>query len=273
MVHWGYSYWGEGVLLSGEIGAQGGKRHADRGQAAEVCESPDRRSRRGLSTADLMKILIADDHALYRQGLRLVLAELYARAEVVEAADADSALTRAREDGPFDLVLLDLAMPGMNGFDGLKALHRALPGATIVILSASESRDDVWRAIEYGSRGYILKSSNPEVLKHALPLVLAGEVYLPPVLAGPEPPVPATKGTVHQSAAAPGPIAKLTPREREVLEGLVKGRSNKEIAQDLLLDEGTVKVHLKAVLRKLEVSNRTQAAVVAVRSGWVATRS
>ncbi|MFQ5984850.1 MAG: response regulator [Alphaproteobacteria bacterium] len=214
-----------------------------------------------------MKILIADDHALYRQGLRLALAEIDARAEIVEAADADSTLARARDDGPFDLVLLDLAMPGMNGFEGLSALRQALPAVPIVILSASESRDDVRRAIECGARGYVLKSSNPEVLRHALPLVLAGEVYLPPVLAGPEPAFAAKEQAVGRSAAPADPIAKLTPREREVLDGLVKGRSNKEIAQELALDEGTVKVHLKAVLRKLEVSNRTQAAVVAVRSG------
>ncbi|MFQ5785854.1 MAG: LuxR C-terminal-related transcriptional regulator [Alphaproteobacteria bacterium] len=211
-----------------------------------------------------MRVLVADDHALFRQGLRLILGELDDAVETVEAGNFPDAVARAEDSGPFDLVLLDLGMPGMPPFEGLAALCRRLPEVPVVVLSASERPSDVSRAIDTGARGYILKSSRPEVLCHALPLVLAGELYVPPVmLAGREAPA---------VSALPGnddAIGKLTPRERDVLSHLVAGRSNKQIAQELAIDEGTVKAHLKALMRKLEVANRTQAAMLAVREGWV----
>ena len=212
-----------------------------------------------------MKILIADAQALFRNGLRLVLAELDDAIEAVEAGSFPDALARAEDSAPFELVLLDLSLPGMAPFDGLRALGRRLPEASIVVLSTSQDRDDICRAVACGARGYVLKSSRPEALLHILTLALAGEVYVP-ALALRDAPSPRPVDGASRGAA--GALAKLTPRERDVLAELVEGQSNKEIAHQLAIDEGTVKVHLKAVLRKLEVANRTQAAVAAVRSGW-----
>lgn len=212
-----------------------------------------------------MKVLVADAYALFRQGLHSVLAELDDAVEEIEAGSFPDALARAGDSAPFDLVLLDLAMPGMAPFDGLRALGERLPGAPIVVLSASANRGEVSRAISCGARGYVLKSSRPEALLHILTLALAGEVYVPAVAlrreAAPQPIAGASVGAAR-------PLARLTPRERDVLTELVKGESNKEIAHELAIDEGTVKVHIKAVLRKFDVANRTQAAIFAVRSGW-----
>ncbi len=215
-----------------------------------------------------MKVLIADDHALFRQGLRLVLAEYDESVEAVEAASFTDALARAEDSGPFDLALVDLSMPGMPSFEGVAALSARLPDVAVVVLSASERADDVARAIEAGARGYVVKSAQPQVLYHVLPLVLAGEIYVPPVVlendGGAN--IDSRNGECGDAAA----IERLTPRERDVLSHLVAGLSNKEIAQALDIDEGTVKAHLKALLRKLDVANRTQAAILAVRHGWSA---
>ncbi len=221
-----------------------------------------------------MNVLIADDHALFRQGLRLVLAEFDENVEAVEAANFTDALARAGDSGPFDLALVDLTMPGMPSFEGIAALTARLPGVPVVVLSASERPDDVAGAIEAGARGYVVKSARPRVLYHALPLILAGEIYVPPVVLNGE----RENGAEDRAAAAAraeavraeaGLIERLTPRERDVLGHLAAGLSNKEIAQALDIDEGTVKAHIKALLRKLDVANRTQAAILAVRNGWV----
>lgn len=214
-----------------------------------------------------MNVLIADDHALFRQGLRLVLAEFDENVEAVEAASFTDALARVEDSGPFDLALIDLTMPGMPSFEGIAALTARLPGVPVVVLSASERADDVAGAIEAGARGYVVKSSRPRVLYHVLPLVLAGEIYVPPVVLNGERDIVAESRTRDRDAA--GAVDRLTPRERDVLGHLAAGLSNKEIAQALDIDEGTVKAHLKALLRKLDVANRTQAAILAVRNGWV----
>ncbi len=182
--------------------------------------------------------------------------------QIFEADSYQEALVRAREHGPFDLILLGLAMPdgAMYGaFRGVAALGEISPGASIVVLSASQDPADVDRALTQGARGYVLKSARAEVLHHVLSLVMAGEIYVPPIV------MARRLGRARAEAAEFG---KLTPREREVLERLVDGLSNKAIAQALSIGEGTVKVHLKAVLRKLDVANRTQAATLALRLGW-----
>lgn len=219
-----------------------------------------------------MKILVADDHVLFRQGLCMTLADLHENVEIVETGSFSETLERAGDSGPFDIVLLDLNMPGMSPFEGVRAVHERMRDVPIVILSASERPSDVSRAIECGALGYILKSSRPEVLSHALPLVLSGEMYLPPVVLSRDTPY---RRADRQSPGSGdgGPFSRLTPRERDVLGQLIAGLSNKEIAQALTIDEGTVKIHIKAVLRKLEVNNRTQAATFAVRQGWLSTEN
>ncbi len=212
-----------------------------------------------------MKVLVADDQALFREGLRSVLADLDNGLETVEASSFRTAFTRASDSGPFDLALIGLAMADVPPFEGLRALRRRLPGVPIVVISTSEKPADVARAIACGARGYVLRSSRAEALYHVLLLVLGVEVYVPPVVLARNGWLPAAAPWVNGDA-----LAKLTPREREVLRWLVEGCSNKEIAQELAIGEGTVKVHLKAVLRKLDVANRTQAAMLAVRQGWLA---
>ena len=207
-----------------------------------------------------MRVLVADEHALFREGLRHVVAEVATTPQISEAGRFDEALARVQDSGPFDLILLGLTLPGLPGFDGIGILARSSPHAAIVVLSASEDPADVARALACGARGYVLKSSRAEILHHVLSLVLAGEMYVPPmVMAG---------GAAGPNGDGNGLLDKLTPREREVLGWLVGGLSNKAIALELAIGEGTVQVHLKAVLRKLDVANRTQAATLAVRLGW-----
>src|SRR3546814_627626 len=126
-----------------------------------------------------MRVLIADDHTLVRRGMHLLLSKLYPEIEVVEAADADGALAAADAAPEFDLVLCDLALPGMEQLRGLQALHRRLPDVPVVILSAISNPDEIVRTIELGARGYVLKSASDDTFRHALSLVLSGEIYLP----------------------------------------------------------------------------------------------
>lgn len=212
-----------------------------------------------------MRVLIADEHALFREGLRHVVAEVDATPKICEADSYNSALKQARKSAAFDLALVSLSLPGVLGFADIGALARSLGNAPLIALSVSEDPINVSRALAHGARGYVLKSSRADILQHVLSLVLAGEIYVPPIvmtqsaLSGNDDIVADTGANLFD---------KLTPRESEVLVRLVDGLSNKAIAQELLIGEGTVKVHLKAVLRKLDVANRTQAATLALRLGW-----
>lgn len=216
-----------------------------------------------------MRVLIADDHTLVRRGLHLLLSKLYPEAEVLEAADAPSALDKALAAPHLDLVLCDLAMPGMEQFKGLQALCRALPGVPVVILSAISSTDDIVRAIELGARGYVLKSASDDTFRHALSLVLSGEVYLPSeAFLDRQHRWIGTRGPAAAAFAASNPLSTLTERQRDVLTLMMAGQSNKEIARNLGLLESTVKAHVKIVLSKLDAANRTQAAMIAAELGW-----
>ncbi len=207
-----------------------------------------------------MHILVADEQELFRVGLLHVVCEMVNDPQIYEADSYQEALVRARKSAPFDLILLGLTMPDgtlYGAFRGVAALREICPEAAILVLSESEDPAHVERALARGARGYVLKSARAEVLQHVLSLIMAGEIYVPPI-------VMARRFGGDEAEA----FGKLTPREREVLERLVDGLSNKAIAQALSIGEGTVKVHLKAVLRKLHVANRTQAATLALRLGW-----
>lgn len=216
-----------------------------------------------------MKILIADDHALVREGLRHVLRRLDDDAVVVEAADCAEALQLAERYGEFDVVLLDVAMPGMNGLNGLARLRERLPSTPIVMLSASEDAGLVREALQRGAQGFIPKSSTGNVMLSALRLIFSGGVYLPPsLLCQPSVPtnvVPASDGERLERADAG---LGLTQRQREVLALIVKGKTNKEIARALNMSETTVRTHTTAIFRALNVSNRTQAGHVAAKRGF-----
>jgi DNA-binding NarL/FixJ family response regulator len=200
-----------------------------------------------------MKILIADDHGVFREGLEHVLSEMDAGVAVLQAASSDSALSLAADHPDLDLVLLDLNMPGMSGFEALERFCSRFPALPVVILSASNRRADMQRALDLGAMGYVPKESSGRQMIQALRLVLAGSVYVPPALG--------------RQAASPGNRIQhgLTERQREVLVLLAQGRTNKEIARALDLAEATVKMHVTAIMRVLEVSNRTMAVLAAQR--------
>lgn len=200
-----------------------------------------------------MKFLLIDDHALFRHGLVLLLGRLPGAHECLEADRCEAALALLAAQGDPDLILLDLALPGMNGLDGLVQLRAQCPTTPIVLLSANDNPRMVMDGMRRGAQGFIPKSACPEVVIAALQVVLAGGTYLPArALAGPAP--------------LDGP-AVLTARQREVLALLVREQSNKEIADALGMRVNTVRVHVAAILDALGVDNRTEAARVALVQG------
>jgi DNA-binding NarL/FixJ family response regulator len=207
-----------------------------------------------------MKVLIADDHALLRTGLAHSLGELAPGTTAYEAADATQVLETLGTHSDLDLILLDLFMPGANGFELLSQVCGSATAAPVVVLSASEDAGHMRKALDCGAAGFIPKSAPREVMLSALRLVLAGGVYLPPELMRAPPPSPAQE-------ASPDDPGVLTERQREVLQRLTQGSSNKQIARDLGLSENTVKVHVAAILRALGASNRTEAALQARELG------
>jgi len=209
-----------------------------------------------------MKILIGDDHLLFREGLRRLLEQLHAQADFVEAGTFGELVERARSGGPFDVVLMDLHMPGWPGFDGLNEVQSLQPGVPVVVISASEALSDIRGALDHGVAGYIPKSSSVKVMMGALNLVFSGGIYVPPgaLTFGAEASAPRRRS--HDLADRSSGYG-LTQRQREVLECLRAGKSNKQIAYELGLSEGTVKIHVTAIFKSLGVKNRTQAVIAA----------
>jgi DNA-binding NarL/FixJ family response regulator len=207
-------------------------------------------------------ILLADDHALFRQGIRHLIADSIKGAQVVEADGFDSALEALATHGGAALMVLDLRMPGMAGASSLRAMRDAYPTAKLVVLSASESRHDILEALSAGVHGYITKTAQPEDIAAAFKYVLGGGVYVPPLLSqgADDSTLPPEPGAVHAPTID---LARFTPRQRDVLRLLAAGKSNKEIARELDLAEGTVKIHLAAIFRALNARNRTEAVVLA----------
>jgi DNA-binding NarL/FixJ family response regulator len=212
-----------------------------------------------------MKILLVDDHALFREGLVELLKGLDPTAVTLQAGDAQAAIQHAKSHGDIDLVLLDLYMPGLSGFDLLTALKEVLPTVPAVVLSSDETRHAVLTAVDKGAVGYIPKSSTSRIMTQALRLVLAGGIYLPALVlqSGPERSERNAQRPVSHGAEDLG----LTPRQMDVLRCLLRGMSTKLICRELNLQEGTVKSHVQAVFQALNVRTRTQAVVVASQRG------
>lgn len=214
-----------------------------------------------------MKILVVDDHPLIREALKQVLCTLDSDIQVLEAQSARQGLAVSEAHPDLQLILLDLGLPGEDGLDALPLFRERSPQVPVVVFSANDHPDVVRRAIDAGAMGFIPKTSSNVLLVNALRFVLAGGVYLPvEVLRQPSAEVS------ELAASAPGGASGLrdlglTQRQAQVLALLVQGKSNKLICRELNLAEGTVKVHVAAVLKTLGVANRTQAVLAVSRLG------
>lgn len=219
-----------------------------------------------------MKILIADDHSVVRTGLKYVLETLADEVTIYEASDFFLAQSTAQQHDDLDLVILDLAMPGLEELDAITALRRIVPATPIVIFSAAEDPDTILETIKKGAQGFIAKSSPREIVLAALDTVLAGEVYLPESLKG-----SIQKSDVNSNWNYRDPVKRnlnsekleLTNRQREVLLLIVQGESNIEIANSLHLTIATIKTHIANLFQILEVNNRSQAAYKARKMGLI----
>lgn len=209
-----------------------------------------------------MKILIGDDHVLFREGLRRLLEQLRENATFAEASNFDELLDMAAvKDEAYDLVLTDLRMPGWPGFSGIGMLRDRQPNAKVVVISASEAQTDVREALENGAAGYIPKSSSVKIMLSALDLIFSGGVYVPATVLREGIESDQRGGGSVMPPSDPQLEQLLTQRQREVLDRLREGKSNKQIAHELGLSEGTVKIHMTAIFKSLGVRNRTQAAM------------
>ena len=213
----------------------------------------------------MLKLLVVEDHALVREGLVRLLAQVEAGAEVRECADFEAALSCLEESGEFDLVLLDLALPGIDGFAGLDILRRRYPAMPVAVVSAFDDAPTITRVLNLGASGFIPKAFSGEALLGAVREVLAGNIFRPN-----------SQGSARLDDATPLPPAKsgirpdevgLTDRQAQVLALMVRGLSNRDIAEQLGLSEGTVKIHATAVFKVLGVTSRTQALIAVFRYG------
>lgn len=219
-----------------------------------------------------MKILIADDHELFLKGLELVLSNSdFNKAKIVCAKDYNEIFSIIAKDHDFNLIITDLAMPGAYWLDGLKAIHDQLPETPIIILSAVFDNDIIRQTINLGAAGYISKTSSNEVILSAVNLVLSGGIYVPPELLRntPQEEFDMLKQLESTSIdrADNEKVNILSPRQIEVLRLIAQGKSNKQIAFELGLTEGTVKLHITAILKILNVYNRTGAVAAATHLG------
>ncbi|MYM33464.1 two-component system response regulator NarL [Duganella sp. FT94W] len=208
---------------------------------------------------DTITVLLVDDHTLFRSGIRSLLQRNPEFTVVGEAADGFEGVKRAQQLKP-QVILLDLNMPGMSGVETLQLLRQDCPESAIVMLTVSEDAEDLSTALKAGASGYLLKNIDTDYLTRAIRRAAAGETVVAEAM---------TAKLVAQLQSGSTPPAaseldKLTPREREILDCLARGESNKGIARILDLAESTVKIHVQSVLKKLKLSSRVQAAVYAV---------
>jgi len=211
-----------------------------------------------------MKLLIVDDHHLIREGLRPILKRLGdgEETEVLEAASFEAAVEYADRHRDLDLLVLDLRLPNVAGFAALCDLQERHPSLPIVIMSGEDDPELMRQAIEHGALGFIPKSSSADVILNALRLVLSGGTYLPrQIMAAPS----KAAATPVKAAGARLTALGLTPRQADVLELLIAGKSNKAICRELHLAEGTVKTHIAAAFKALNVTSRVQAVLAVSR--------
>jgi DNA-binding NarL/FixJ family response regulator len=201
--------------------------------------------------------IIADDHPLYRSALKQALQASFPGTTVAEAGSLDQAVEALRAAEAIDLILLDLKMPGVQGFSGLLYLRAEHPAVPVVIVSASEEPQVIRRALALGASGYVPKSTPMEDMRQAFAAVINGGTWTPPGLA--------TDSADAEIAALAKRLATLTPQQMRVLMMLREGLLNKQIAYQLRVSEATVKAHVSAILLKLDVDSRTQAVIAAAK--------
>ena len=205
------------------------------------------------------RIVIVDDHPLFRGALKQALGTSVEGAQIIEAGSLDELITLLKPDNDIDLILLDLAMPGVQGLSGLLFLRADHPEIPVVIVSASEDVNTIRRAIEFGASGYVPKSQTVDQIRAAVAQVLAGAVWIPPDLD-----IGQTDKTATGVAAR---LSTLTPQQVRVLMMLGEGLLNKQIALRLSVSEATIKAHVSAILQKLGVDSRTQAVIAINKLG------
>jgi DNA-binding NarL/FixJ family response regulator len=214
-----------------------------------------------------MKILVVDDHVLIREALRGVLKELKSDATIFEAANSRQATQRIEENPDLELILLDLNLPDGSGLDLLKTLRERHPAISVVVLSASDERENVAKALDLGAIGFIPKSSAREVMLSAFNLIFAGGIYVPPEILAHQ----ASRIAPLRPRASAAELG-LTDRQMDVLMLMMQGKSNKAICRVLDLAEPTVKNHVTAILKALKATNRTEAVIAAGALGIGATK-
>lgn len=215
-----------------------------------------------------IRILIVDDHTLFRSGIKLALQRHKGFEVVGEAGDGLEGIKRARQLKP-DVVLLDLHMPGTGGLEALRVLVEDLPETQVVMLTVSEDAEDLLETLRAGARGYLLKNIDTEFFLESIQRAARGESVMSPQIAHKL--ADSLRAPQKDSATVAADVSpsKLSPREREIIVMLAHGASNKEIARVLNLSESTIKIHVQGILRKLNIAKRVQAAVYAVEHGLI----
>ncbi len=203
---------------------------------------------------DCIRVLVVDDHPVVREGIAALLGRADDMEVVAEAGSGQEAIALFQRYRP-DVLLLDLRMPGMDGVAVIAQIRQETPDARIIVLTAYESEEDIYRGLQAGARGYLLKDTASEELLEAIRAVYKGQTRIP--------------SNVAAKLAQRISQQPLTPRERDVLRLMVAGKSNQEIALALFIAEGTVKVHVNSILDKMNVNDRTQAVTAALRRGLV----
>lgn len=210
-----------------------------------------------------MKVLIADDHALFRDGLSLQLEKINPEFIILQASSFSQALKFAENDANIGMIIMDLDMPDMNWQEGLRELKSKVPTAKFVVISASEDVGNIRKSLELGVSGYISKRSEPAILNKALQLILEGGTYLPPSVLQP------AGESLMQDCQPVNAGKSLTNRQNQVLGLVAQGLSNKQIAYQMGVSEATVKLHINALLRSVGATNRTQAVIMAQKMGII----
>ncbi len=211
-----------------------------------------------VSEAAQYRLVIADDHPLFRGALREAVSGLFARADIAEAGTFDEVAKLLEGASDVDLILLDLAMPGVRGFSGLMYLRAQYPGVPVVVVSANDEPAVIRRCMDFGASGFIPKTLGVEAMRAAIQSVLGGGVWTPPD-------VDLNAAADAETAALLARLATLTPQQVRVLMMLSEGLLNKQIAYELNVSEATVKAHVSAILQKLGVESRTQAVIAAAK--------